>query len=169
MPAALNKRELDAPIAEHGTKCVSLAEMYPLIREVLEAGGTFSLTVTGTSMYPFILGGRDQVTLSPITRPLKKNDLPLYRRCDGAFVLHRIIRVEPDGTYTMCGDHQAAPERGIRPEQMIALATAFVRKGHHLTERNVLYRMYRTVWTWLRSVRPWIFELDSRCRKLLRR
>ena len=103
--------------------------MYPLIREVLDADGTFSLTITGTSMYPFILGGRDQVTLSKLTRPLKKNDLPLYRRRDGAFVLHRVVRVEQDGTYTMCGDHQNQLERGIRPEQMIALATAFVRKG----------------------------------------
>ena len=164
MPGALNKQPEAAQ-----SKNVSLAEMYPLICEVLDAGGTFSLTITGTSMYPFILGGRDQVTLSKLTRPLKKNDLPLYRRRDGAFVLHRVVHVEQDGTYTMCGDHQNQLERGIRPEQMIALATAFVRKGHRLTERNVGYRIYRTVWTWVLPIRPLFFELDSRCRRAVRR
>ncbi len=132
---------------------IRLADFYPLIRENLDSGGTFTLTITGTSMYPFILGGRDQVTLSPITGELKKNDLPLYRRDDGAFVLHRIVKVEKDGTYTCCGDHQTQLEKGLRREQMIGIATAYVRKGKRISNRNVIYRCYRTVWTWLRKYR----------------
>lgn len=138
---------------------IQLADYYPLIREILENGGSFSLTVTGSSMYPFILGNRDQVTLSPITGELKKYDLPLYRRDDGAFVLHRIVRVEADGTYTCCGDHQWVLERGLRRDQMIAVATEFVRKGRHLTNKNLLYRMYCVVWTWMLRLRKLIFSL----------
>ena len=138
---------------------IQLADYYPLIREILENGGSFTLTVTGSSMYPFILGNRDQVTLSPITGELKKYDLPLYRREDGAFVLHRIVRVEADGTYTCCGDHQWILERGLRRDQMIAVATAFVRKGRHLTNKNLLYRMYCVVWTWMLRLRKLIFSL----------
>ena len=77
---------------------VQLADYYPLMKETLDQGGTFSLTITGTSMFPFIVGNRDKVTLSPITGELKKNDLPLYRRSNGAFVLHRIVKVNKDGT-----------------------------------------------------------------------
>ena len=47
MPDALNKQPKPGQ-----SRNVSLAEMYPLIREVLDADGTFSLTITGTSMYP---------------------------------------------------------------------------------------------------------------------
>ncbi len=138
---------------------VRLADFYPLIRESLDSGGTFHLTITGTSMYPFILGGRDQVTLSSIGKELKKNDLPLYRRDDGAFVLHRIIKVEKDGTYTCCGDHQCVPEKGLRREQMIGIATAYIRKGKRITNRNLIYKFYRMTWTWLRRYRGHILRL----------
>lgn len=146
-------------------KKVNMAELYPVMKEVLDSGGSFKLTVTGSSMFPFILGGRDQVTLSPLPQKLRKNDLPLYRRRDGAFVLHRIIRCEKDGTYTCCGDHQWVTEPGLEYDQMIALATAFVRKGREVTNRNLLYRMYRTLWTWIIPLRPYLFGLHNMWRR----
>ena len=148
------------PAVLQGTKTVNLATMYPLIREKLDAGGTFTLTITGTSMYPFILGGRDRVTLSPITGKLKKNDLPLYIRDNGQFVLHRIVKVNKDGTYTCCGDHQWDKEHGLRQNQMVAIA-----KGKTITNRNVLYRLYRTVWTWVLPLRRYYFGLERRWQK----
>ena len=138
---------------------IHLADYYPLIRETLDQGGTFSLTITGHSMYPFILGNRDRVTLSPITGKLKKNDLPFYRRANGQFVLHRIVKVEKDGTYTCCGDHQ----------WWIGVATEYVRKGKRLTNKNVIYRIYRTVWTWLLRYRKYFFALYSKAVTLFRR
>lgn len=165
----MNKPSLQTPEISQPAHTVALAELYPLIREILDGGGEFTLTITGTSMYPFILGGRDRVTLSPICGRLKKNDLPLYRRRDGSFVLHRVVRVEDDGSYTMCGDHQWMLERGIRQEQLIALATAYVRKGRTITDRNVLYRVYRTVWTWVLPRRYVFFRWNDRLHRLGRR
>ena len=141
---------------------VNLADFYPLVRETLDNGGTFSLTITGTSMYPFIVGGRDKVTLSPITGELKKNDLPLYRRDDGALILHRIVEVARDGTLGCCGDHQWVIERGLRRDQMLGVATVYVRKGKRLTNKNLLYRLYRMVWTWLLHYRRFFFALRKR-------
>ena len=135
---------------------VQLADYYPLIKETLDQGGTFSLTITGTSMFPFIVGNRDKVTLSPITGELKKNDLPLYRRSNGAFVLHRIVKVNKDGTYTCCGDHQWQLEKGLKREQMIGIATEYVRKGKRLTNKNLIYKFYRMTWTWVLRYR-WVF------------
>ncbi len=163
----MSKRALEQPLLERASKRINLSDMYPLIREVLSNGGTFTLTITGTSMYPFIVGGRDNVTLSPVPERLRKNDLPLYRRRDGSFVLHRIIKLERDGTYTCCGDHQSQPEKGLRHEQMVALATAYVRKGKSLTNRNFLYRVYRTLWTWLLRYRWIFFTIEDKRRKLL--
>lgn len=141
---------------------IHLEDYYPLIRETLDQGGTFSLTVTGQSMFPFIVGNRDQVTLSPVPEKLKKNDLPLYRRSNGQFVLHRVVKVEKDGTYTCCGDHQWWREKGLKHEQMIGLSTAYVRKGKKLTNRNLLYKAYRTLWTWILPFRRYIFALYIR-------
>ena len=150
---------------EISVKKFNMADLYPLMQEVLDAGGSFKLTITGSSMFPFILGGRDQVTLSPLPEKLKKNDLPLYRRRDGAFVLHRIVRCEKDGTYTCCGDHQWTLEPGLCKDQMIAIATSYVRKGKELTNRNILYRIYRPVWTWIIPLRPIFFKLHNCWRK----
>ena len=143
-------------------KMIDTADVYTLAKEKLEQGGEVTLTITGMSMYPFIVGSRDRVTLSPITRPLKKNDLPLYRRDDGALILHRIVEVARDGTFGCCGDHQWLIERGLRRDQMLGVATAYVRKGKHLTNKNLLYRLYRTAWTWLLRYRRLFFALRKR-------
>lgn len=161
----MSKDMTQQSLAEPQVKKVTMNDLYPLMSEILESGGSFSLTVTGSSMFPFILGGRDQVTLSPITQALKKYDLPLYRRRDGMFVLHRIVRVEEDGSYTCCGDHQWALEKGLQEDQMIAIATAFVRKGKKITNANILYRMYRVFWTWIIPLRPYLFDLHTKWRR----
>ena len=145
---------------------IQLADYYPLIKETLDNGGTFTLTITGTSMYPFIVGNRDRVTLAPITGELKKNDLPLYRRKNGTFVLHRIVKVNKDGTYTCCGDHQWWLEKGLHREQMIGIATEYVRKGKKLTNKNLLYKFYRMTWTWLLRYRKYFFALRSKLAKI---
>lgn len=165
----MNKQALQDPSVEIGSKTVSLNAMYPIIKEVLDNGGTFSLTITGSSMYPFILGGRDQVTLSPVPKKLKKNDLPLYRRKSGQFVLHRIVKVCKDGTYTCCGDHQWQLEKGLTHDQMVGLATSYVRKGKVLTNQNILYRVYRTVWTWLLKFRWIFFGIQNRLHRWFKR
>lgn len=148
---------------------ISLAVYYPLIQETLDRGATVTLTPTGMSMYPFLVGGRDRLTLSPLPEKLKKNDLPLYRRANGAFVLHRIVKVCEDGTYTCCGDHQWWLEKGLRHEQMIGLATEYVRKGRSFTNENLNYRIYRTVWTWLLPIRRYLFWVNGKWHGLKRR
>ena len=72
---------------------VRLAQLLPLMQERLAAGESVQFTPQGTSMRPTIYGGRDQVILSPLPPKLKKYDLPLYRRDNGQFVLHRIVEV----------------------------------------------------------------------------
>ena len=77
----------------------------PLLEEKLSEGGSVELPITGTSMLPLLVQGRDRVIISKADKQLKKYDLPLYKRDDGAFVLHRVVAA-CGGTYTMCGDNQ---------------------------------------------------------------
>ena len=93
-------------------------------------------------MLPLLAGGRDRVTLGPVPERLRRGEVLLYRRADGSYVLHRLTGFGQDGTLVFCGDRQTEPERGIRPEQVIARAVAFERKGHFFTRRAPGYRVY---------------------------
>lgn len=158
----MKKNKIDGGELVKTAKKVEVEDLYPLIQEVLNAGGTFKLTVTGSSMSPFLGSGRDQVTISPIPSMIRKNDVLFYRRRSGQFILHRVVKVCKDGTYTCCGDRQYYLEKGLERDQMIGVVTEFVRKGRHFTNRNIFYRMYRTVWTWLFPLRPYIFAVRSK-------
>lgn len=131
---------------------VTLADMMPLIREQLAAGQKVRFTPHGSSMWPMLRSGRDAVELSPLTQPPKKYDLPLYRRPDGTYILHRIIRLEQQG-YTCAGDGQLRSETGVSAAQMIALVTAFCRNGRWYPVTHPGYRLYCRLWPACKAIR----------------
>ena len=141
---------------------VWLEQLLPLLQERLAAGESVQFTPRGISMRPMIEGGRDQVVLSPLPEKLKKYDLPFYRRDDGQFVLHRIVKVGQ--TYTCIGDHQLVYETGVRQDQMIALATGLYRKGKYHSLDSFGYRLYSRLWHWMRPLRRFTYW----CRNILR-
>ena len=133
---------------------ISLAELEPLIRNAFAEGKGFWLPVTGTSNLPTLTGGRDEIILGRVDRPLKKRELPLYRRDSGQYVLHRIVSVQKDGTYTCCGDNQWTREPGIRTDQIIGRVIQITRKGKTFTPNNLLYRGWVCLWVLLLPCRP---------------
>lgn len=141
-----------------GNKRVRLSEMLPVIEEALAAGGTVRLPITGTSMLPLLVAGRDTVTLAAAKQPLQPLDLPLYRRTDGAFVLHRVLSVGADG-YTMCGDNQWVPESGISAAQVIGIVTHIERNGRLFPVTARRYRLYVRIWRALLPVRKYLVRL----------
>ena len=128
-----------------------LEDLMPLIQEQLDAGKTVRFSPRGISMLPMLRQGKDQVVLSPLPETLKKYDLPLYRRKDGQFVLHRIIAVGE--TYTCMGDNQFDPEPGLQRDQMIALVTSFRRNGRDIPVTDPVYRLYCRFWHYSRKLR----------------
>lgn len=107
---------------------VKLEELYPVMREVLESGGEFSFITRGTSMKPLLRDGVDTIVLIKAPKKLKKFDIPLYRRTDGSFVLHRIVGENKDG-YILIGDNQTVYEYGVKHSQIEAKAIAFIKDG----------------------------------------
>ena len=91
---------------------VHVEELMPLIQESLSAGRSVRFSPRGISMLPMLRQGIDSVILSPAPETLKKYDLPLYRRDNGKYVLHRIV--DAGATYTCVGDNQFQLEHGIR-------------------------------------------------------
>lgn len=126
-------------------------DLIPLFRERLEAGQKVRFSPRGISMLPMLRQGRDCVILSPVPEKLKKYDLPLYRRDDGKYVLHRVVKV--DETYTCIGDNQFVYEPGLRHDQMIAVVSAFCRDEKQYSISHMGYRIYCRLWHYSRPVR----------------
>ena len=123
-------------------KNVKLEDAFPVIKEKLEMGGEVTFGPKGTSMLPLIVQGRDTVTLVSPPSKLKKYDLPLYRRKNGQFVLHRVVKVNKDGTYTMCGDNQFMHEPGIEHSDLIGIVKKVVHDGKEYKSTDLRYKVY---------------------------
>ena len=128
-----------------------MEDLMPLIQEALSSGRSVQIYPMGTSMLPMLRQKVDSVVLSPITGKLRKYDLPLYRRGNGKYVLHRIVGVGE--TYTCMGDNQYAQEPGIRDDQLIAVVTAFYRGERKCSVTAPSYWLYCRAWYHSRHLR----------------
>ena len=131
-----------------------MEEIVPLLTEVIAGGGEFRLAPRGTSMRPLLREGRDSVVLVAPTE-LKKRDICLYRRADGSYILHRLMKFEK-GEPVFCGDNQTVFERGIPREAIIAKVAAIYRDEKRVPLTDPLYQFYinmHCIMLW----RRWLF------------
>lgn len=145
-------------------KQVSIDDVIDLMTERLNAGGKVTFTPKGTSMLPMLRDGEDAVILEKTQDRLKLFDVAFYKRDNGQYVLHRVYSFDSDGTYAMCGDNQFVLEHGIRNDQIIAVMTAFFRKGKNYTTESVTYKIYINFWYYVRILRR-IFAFFTRRKK----
>ena len=140
----------------------------PLIAERLAAGQKVRyLRFQGVSMLPMLRQGKDSVELSPLPERLKKYDLPVYRRADGQYVMHRIVDVKADH-YICLGDNTLAFET-VYPQQMIGVVSAFKRGERRIEVDAPGYQVYCRLW---RLTHPWrklLFRVKNILRSLLKR
>ena len=130
-------------------------------RRLLQEGSgveELPLVISGSSMTPFLGGGRDTVYLSRPEGPVRRGDMVLYRRSSGAYVLHRVYRAEPEG-YTMVGDAQTVLEPGIREDQILAVVKRVVRKGKPLGPGSFLWGFFEKIWIRMVPLRPAVMKL----------
>lgn len=142
-----------------------LDNLMPLFRERLNAGQKVKFSPRGVSMMPMLRQGIDCVILSPVPEKLQKFDLPLYRRDDGKYILHRIVEVGE--TYTCVGDNQFQLEHGVRHDQMIALVTAFTRGDREISVENPGYKLYCYFWHYSRKPRHFMRRVKNKLRRML--
>ena len=138
-------------MTDHKKIEASFEELMPLMAECLSCGKSFRFSPKGTSMLPMLREGTDSVLLSPVIKKLEKYDIPLYRRENGKYVLHRIV--EAGETFTCIGDNQFVFEKNIQMEQVVAVVTGFYRgeKFHSVDEAG--YKIYCRFWNFTRSFR----------------
>lgn len=137
-------------------------------RVLLKTVDNLPLLISGSSMTPFLVHGRDTVYLSGIDRPLKRGDIVLYRRKSGAYVLHRIYSIEGD-TFSMVGDAQTVIERGILKEQIFAVVHSARRKGKYQETGCFWWDFFEKIWIRMVPVRPGVMYAYSLLSRLIRR
>ena len=138
--------------------------MEPLLG-LLEETDALPLVISGNSMSPFLVHGRDTVYLSKPEEPFRRGDMLLYRRDNGSYVLHRVFRVEGQ-LFTMVGDAQTCLEPGIRREQILARVTAVRRKGKLLQRGSFLWDFFEKIWIRLVPLRPLLWRMVTGCKRL---
>ena len=114
--------------------------MIKKFEDIINEQGKLIYTNVGDSMYPLIKP-RDLLVIKKVTAPLKKNDIPLYKRDSGQYVLHRIIKIK-NGEYYICGDNRAFIERGITDRHIIGVLTDIVREGRTIPVNSPEFKSY---------------------------
>lgn len=127
-----------------------------IILETLDMGKAFKIHPNGISMEPLIHQGRDAVYIKKPEGRLKKYDIAFFKRKNGEYVLHRVIKVLPD-SYHFCGDNQWQVEKGIEDFQIIGIVTKLEINGKTITtddkeyldysKKRVDSRVWRNFWT----------------------
>lgn len=96
--------------------------------------------------------------IKPVTGPLKRYDLPLYRRPRGQYVLHRILHRKKSG-YVICGDNRWCKEYPVPESWILGVVTEFCRGEKHYDVTDWKYRLYVHLWCdffWVRGIILWL-------------
>lgn len=142
------------------------AALSPLLADCLAQGTDVLIPITGTSMLPLLRAGKDRVLLTAAQGDaLRVGDIPLYRRRNGQYVLHRLVAVTPDG-YTMLGDNQTVSEPGVQPDQILAVVKGIYRGKRYRPCTHRGYRLYVSFWRICRPVRPLLLRICRAVRRL---
>lgn len=118
-------------------------EFVALLEDTFGRGQELIFTPSGTSMLPLLDGKRDKVTFSPKPERVRKYDVLFYRRpSTGQLVLHRLVGFDKSGGYIFSGDGQYYFEYGIVYDDILAIMSAFTRKGRQHSVDDLSYRVY---------------------------
>ncbi len=122
-------------------------ELMPVIRAALERGQRVRMTVTGSSMLPFIRDG-DTVELESVRSlpalgdiVLAQSPVPVQR-----YMLHRVVRVDDEGFY-LCGDAQEQWEGPFSRHDALGRAVATYRSGCRRALDSGPWRLAGVVWS----------------------
>lgn len=118
--------------------------MEPLL-DLVREGKEVPLLISGNSMSPFLVHGRDTVYLKKISERPQKGDIILYRRNSGEYILHRVFKAE-DNSFSFVGDAQNYIERGIREDQLLAVVKTVRRKGKLISSGSLCWEFFEKMW-----------------------
>ncbi len=124
---------------------VDTQEYMTVLKELVENGNQVNLLISGSSMSPFLIHHRDIIYFQKPDRELKAGDMVFYRRSSGQYVMHRIVKIRPEGYY-MVGDAQMEIEGPLDRAQIFGLVTAVKRNGRMLRPGDFWWEFFARIW-----------------------
>ena len=118
--------------------------------DILARFGQLVYPSKGVSMMPLLRQDRDLMVIDRKgAEPCRRHDAVLFKRSlpgrPDAYVLHRVLRVNGDGTYWIVGDNCFSGET-VREEQILGVLAAVVRDGKRISVTDPGYRAYVHLW-----------------------
>lgn len=129
------------------------------IEAQLDEHGVYYATTVGDSMAPLFHTHQKVVFLRKKTGRLRRLDVPLVRRDDGGYVLHRIVRVLPDG-YVTRGDNRLHCDPPVREDQVLARMEGYYTGSVYTPVTAPRYRAYVCFWA---GRNPWRLAFLACC------
>ncbi len=113
------------------------------VEELLKTRDEVMTRTRGISMRPLLRQGRDIVVIKKPQFPLKVGDAPIYKvKNKKELVLHRILKVNDDGSYIIRGDNLFFKEH-VFENQIVGVMRAFYREGKYCEcEKSLKYKVY---------------------------
>ena len=103
--------------------------------------GSLTYKNKGTSMMPLLRQDRDLFTIvKKGPERCSKYDVVLYKDTRGHYILHRVIKVVPDG-YIIRGDNTYRNEFRNDAE-IIGVMTSLIRDGKEISKEDTGYKLY---------------------------
>ena len=121
------------------------------VEEVIFKDGIVIFAPTGQSMQPNIFAQKDKVVIKKREKhsKCKRMDVILFRRTDGTYVLHRVIKVFRD-KYWVVGDNCTWGEY-VYDDQILGVLIKIIRGNStiNVSNRYYLFKIYNwyIIWT----------------------
>lgn len=134
-------------------RIVDIHTYLPVLIDIIKSGKDVSVTVTGSSMAPFLAHLRDSIIVSPPPRQFHRGDMVFFQRKDGSYVMHRIHHLKEEKLY-LVGDNQTEIEGPIEPEQVFGIVRKVIRNGKLLQKGDFWWDFFEKAWIRIVPLRP---------------
>jgi ribosomal protein S18 acetylase RimI-like enzyme len=139
-------------------------ELMPVVRAALERGQRVRMTVTGSSMLPFIRDS-DEVELEHMSSPPAPGDLVLAQVPEGLYVLHRVVKVEGEAFF-LSGDAQNHLDGPFTLRDALGRVTMIYHNGRARGLGRGVWRFAGLVWVRCNPIGFWFIRLAVRMRRI---
>ena len=126
-------------------RIVDIHTYLPVLIDIIKSGKDVSVTVTGSSMAPFLAHLRDSIIVSPPPRQFHRGDMVFFQRQDSSYVMHRIHHLK-EGKLYLVGDNQTEIEGPIDPEQVFGIVRKVIRNGKLLQKGDFWWDFFEKAW-----------------------
>lgn len=144
----------------------TINEITDSIEDLISEGAVIPVYVSGSSMNPFLISRRDIVYLESVgDNDVKAGRILLVRRKSGSLVLHRVRKINSDGTIVLNGDAQSWCETAER-KQVIAAVCEIDRKGKKRSADSFYWKSINQVWKLLFPFRSIIMRVWNKIKRM---